>query len=121
MPKMELKSRLDWNDNDWAKYLDCPVEAVQKHKKVLDDTYLTTIGRKKDTNLYHFVMYKYDYAPSGIKRLQLMHSGNHGFISYKEAVVDANNIISSMELTDFWAQTLNVPNRAIQMLLIRQK
>ena len=118
---VQQKPRLKWTDLDWATYLDCPVQEIPSIKKFLDDTFVMSIARQKSTGRYCFAMYKYDFAPSGATRLQLIKSGNNSFSNIMYALHDANNnIISKMELTDFWAKTYNVPRRALQMMLIHE-
>ena len=121
MPDIKQKSRLDWNDTDWATYLGCSVRNVAKYRKLLEENYFTCVEQDKNTGLHSFALYKYDIAPSGVKRLHLLLSSNRGFTNLSDATVDANNIISGLELTDFSAAAFNVPKQAVQMLLIRQK
>jgi hypothetical protein len=117
-----MESRLTWTDEQWATYLNCPVASVKKYKQVLENNYVTAIEKNKKTNLYSFAVYKYDIAPSGAKRLQLLLSDDkHTFSDLTAALNNANNIISTMELSDYVASVLSVPKQAIQMLLIRQK
>ena len=119
---MNMKSRQDWNDTDWANYLQIPVSEVKKCRALLDDMFVMAVERNKITQQYSFAMYRYDIAPSGVKRLQLAATDDkHSFADIKDAVVNANNIIACMELTPYWAKTLNMPAQAIQMLTIRTK
>ena len=115
------KSRLDWNDTDWAAYLGCSVQNVAKYRELLEKNYLTCVEQDKKSGLHAFALYKYDIAPSGTERLRLMLSSKRRFNNVSDAVKDANNIISTLELSDFWAGEFNVPKQAVQMLLIRQK
>ena len=116
------KSRLNWNDLDWATYLDCPVQKIPEYKRVLDANYVTAVERNRTTGRYSFAMYKYHTKPSGDQNLQLLLSDDkHSFPTIMDAVHDANNIISTMELSDFWAKALGMPARAVQMMLIREK
>lgn len=116
------KSRLDWTDMDWANYLNCPVQKIPEYKKILDANFLTAIERDRETGKYSFVMYQYAIAPSGFKRLQLILSDDkHKFNNLTDAVRDANNVISTFEFTDFKAKMFDMPKKALQMLLIRQK
>ena len=121
MTDIKQKSRTEWNDKDWATYLGCPVAKVADYRNILDRNYVMSIQRDSRTQQYYFAMYRYDITPSGTKRLQLKYSSKKQFTTTQDALTDANNIISTIELTDFWAKTFKVPNRAIQMLLIRQK
>jgi len=116
------KSRLNWNDLDWATYLDCPIQNIPEYKQVLDKNFVMAVERNRTTGRYSFAMYRYHTKPSGDQNLQLLLSDDkHSFPTIMDAVCDANNIISTMELNKFWAKTLDVPARAIQMLLIREK
>jgi hypothetical protein len=118
---VQQKPRQTWTNLDWATYLCCPVKEISSIKKFLDDTFVMSIARHKNTGLYCFAMYKYDFAPSGATRLQLINSGKKSFQNVMDALRDANeNIISQMEFTDFWAKAYNVPKRALQMMLIRE-
>lgn len=115
------ESRLTWTDENWASYLDCPVKDIPSIRKFLDDNYVVAIERNKITGKYSFAMYRYDVAPSGVRRLQLFLSDDkHSSSDIKKAMHDANNIIATLELTDFWVKALNIPKRALQMLLIRE-
>ncbi len=119
---MVLKSRLEWKNEDWANYLDCPVQKISEFKKILDENYVMAVERNAASKLYSFAVYRYDVAPSGAKRLQLLLTDDkHKFANIQDAMHDANNIISSLELNDYCAKALNVPKRAIQMMLIREK
>ncbi len=121
MSDHSVKSRLDWQDADWAKHLNCPVSKIPEYKKILDENFLTAIERDKQSGQYSFALYSYDVAPSGFTRLRLSATGNKSFTNLLDAVRDANNIISCWELSDFWAKAFDVPKQAVQMLLIRQK
>ena len=115
-------SRLEWKDTDWARYLDCSVQKIPEFRKVLSENYVTAVGQDKKTNLYSFVLYRYDFSIAGTKRVRLLLSDDKNkFNDFGHAVQHANNIISTLELSDIWAEALNVPKRAIQMMLIREK
>ena len=114
--------RLTWTDENWANHLGCPVKDIPSIRKYLDNNYVVAIERNKFTGKYSLAMYRYDVAPSGARRLQLLLSDDkHGSVDVKQAIHDANNVISKLELTDFWSKALNVPKRALQMLLIRER
>lgn len=121
MSGQTMKSRLDWQDSDWATYLNCPVSKIPEYKKILDENFVTAIERDRQSGQYSFALYRYDVAPSGFKRLQLSKTSKKSFANLLDAVHDANNIISCWELSDFWAKAFNMPKQAVQMLLIRQK
>lgn len=117
-----IQGRLEWTDADWANYLDCPIKKIQEYKKILDENYVMLIEQDRVSGQYSFAAYKYNFAPSGIKRLQLwLTDDKHKFATATDAIHNANNIISKLELNDIWAEALNIPNRAIQMMLIRGK
>lgn len=120
MTENRLKSRLDWQDVDWAKHFGCSVQQVDQYRKIVDDNFLFVIERKRISQKYSLAVYRYDIAPSGAKRLQLMISSKKEFEDLNSALWDANNIISCLELNDFCANALNIPKQAIQMALIRQ-
>lgn len=115
------KSRFDWTDRDWAIYLGCPVHKVSEFKRVLDDNFIPTIERDKKTGKYFFSMYRYYIAPSGHEELKLLMSADQQFGKLNDALCDANNIISTLELGVHLAEELNIPDRAIQMMLMRTK
>ena len=122
MSLVKPKSRFEWTSLDWASYLGCSVHEIPSIMKFLGNTYVTAIERHKVTGRYSFAMYKYHTAPSGAKDLHLMLSDDkHSFPNITDALCYANNIISTLEFTDFWAKMLNVPKRSLQMLLIREK
>lgn len=112
-----LKSRLNWTDMDWANYLGCPVHRVSAYRQILDNNLIPKIECDKKTGKYFFALYRYDVA----KNLQLMMSADRQFNRFNDAACDANNIISISELDDYWAEQLHIPNKAIQMMLIRNK
>lgn len=122
MSLVKPKSRSEWTDLDWANYLCCPIHEIPSIRKFLEDNYVPVIERNKSTGHYSFAMYRYHIAPSGAKDLHLMLSDDkHSFSNLTDALCDANNIISTLEFTNFWADALNVPKRSLQMLLIRKR
>jgi len=121
---VRCKPRLEWTNLEWANHLECPIQEISSIRKFLNDNYVMAIERNRKTGRYSFAMYIYHNAPSGAKDLHLMLSADdekHTFVNPMDALRDANNIISSLEFSDFWAKTLNVPKRALQMMLIREK
>ena len=118
---MSSNIRLTWQDKDWAAYLGCSVGDVKKYKKILDQNYVISVGRNTATNLYGMRVYRYDLTPSGEKRLRLLLSSKAEHKDILQALSSANDIISKMELNDFIAEELNMPAKAIQMMLIREK
>jgi len=117
-----IKSRLDWDDTDWAKYLNCPETEIPEYRKWLENTFEPVVEVNKKNGLYRFAMYRYDIAPSGFKRFQLFLTGpEKEFKKATDAVCDANNLISSLEFTDFWAKMYEVPKKVLQMRLIKAR
>ena len=119
MPTTKSVSRLEWQDADWARQLNCPVQNVPEYRKIMEENFLTSIESNKVSGEYSFVVYRYDTAPSGAQRLQLWLTGDKSFQEIEDALRDANNIIATLELTDFWAKVYGVPKQALQMLVIR--
>ena len=114
--------RTQWRDSDWAAYLCCSVADVVKYRETLNSMFLTGIARSETEGKYRFELHRYDYAPSGQKRLFLYLTGNNVFDTYEAALKDANtNIIPKIRLNDFWERHLNVPANAIQMMLINDR
>lgn len=119
---MITKDRTQWRDSDWATYLRCSVADVAKYREVLSGMFLTGIAHSVSEGKYRFELHRYDYAPSGQKRLFLYLSGNNAFDTYEAALKDANiNIIPKLRLNDFWERHLNVPADAVQMMLINER
>lgn len=119
---VQQRPRSKWTDLDWATYLGCPVTKVTGIRNFLYGTYLTSIARNEKTGRYCFAMYKYDVAPYGTIGFQLVKIGKKEFTGIMDALRDANeNIIPEMEFSDFWTNAYNVPKRALQMMLFREK
>jgi len=115
-------NKAQWRDSDWAAYLGCSVADVVKYRGILNGMFLTGIAHSESEGKYRFEMHRYDFSPSGQKRLFLMSSGNKTFDTYEAALKDANtNIIPKMYLSDFWERHLGVPARAVQMMLINER
>ena len=114
--------KTQWGDSDWAAYLHCPVAKVAQYREILESMFITGIAKDADTGKYRFEMHRFDFAPSGQKRLFLMLSSNKVFDTYEEALKDANaNVISKLYLDSFWERHLEIPARAVQMMLINQR
>ena len=119
---MTTNDRTQWGDSDWAAYFRCSVAEVVKYRETLNSMFLTGIAHSASEGKYRFEMHRYDIAPSGQKRLFLKLSGNNAFDTYEAALKDANtNIIPKMYLDDFWERHLNIPARAVQMMIIPQR
>lgn len=119
---MAVVDRAQWGDSEWAAYLGCPETKVAQYREILESMFLTGVSKDVASGKYLFVMHRYDFSPSGQQRLYLMQSGKNMFDTYEAAVKDANtNIISKMYLSDFWERHLEIPAKAVQMMLIKQK
>ncbi|MCR4917927.1 MAG: hypothetical protein K5912_03215 [Alphaproteobacteria bacterium] len=119
---IKIKSRLNWNDVNWAKYLKCPKDKIPEYREWLEKTFVPVVEVNKKTGGYRFAMYRYDIAPSGFERWQLFVTGpEKQFKNDNDAVRDANKLISVLEFTDFWAKMYDVPKKVLQMRLIIEK
>ena len=59
---------------------------------------------------------------AGTKRVLPMITGKEKFSSFESAAKNANqNIIPKLELNRFWSWALDVPQRALQMLHIKDR
>ena len=112
-------NRLKWTDMNWATYLGCSVQQVQEYKQILNEHFIPLIKRDNKTKKYSFEMYRYD--TTGRKKPHLEISDKRQFNNIAEATDNANSLISCMELKESWANNFNMPKRAIQMMLIREK
>ena len=118
-----LENREMWSDKEWASYLNCPVEKIAEYRKILNDNFVLGVEQNKETKKYSFVSYKWHIHPSGHRSSQLWLTDDlHRFDTFSQAAQYANqNIISKLQLTDFWAKQYNIPSKALQMMLIRTK
>ena len=113
-------NRLNWKDTDWAAYLGCPVEYIQKYRAKLEKDFVSRVDIKKNDGKYHFCLYKYRLNESGNKMLQPVFSSTIGSFSEQNAVDEANEkIIPLLVLPELYAKQNNIPEKAIQMLLIK--
>jgi hypothetical protein len=115
------ENRLKWTDMNWATYLGCSVQQVQEYKKILNEYFIPLIKRDNKTKKYSFEMYRYDATSAGRKKSHLEIRDPRPFNNMAEAIDNANSLISCMELKESWANTFNMPKRAIQMMLVREK
>ena len=72
---------------------------------------------------FRFAMYKWDTAPSGFRRLQLVLTDDrHCCYTENEAIEYANTyILPKIQLNDYWAKVYNVPANALQLLHINKQ
>ena len=119
---MAVVNKAQWRDSDWAAFLGCSVADVAKYREILNGMFVTGIAHSEAEGKYRFEMHRYDFSPSGQKRMFLMLSSDKVFDTYEAALKDANtNIIPKMYLNDFWERHLEIPARAVQMMLINQR
>ena len=78
------------------------------------DRYLTT---------FRFALYKWDMAPSGFKRLQLVATDDwHCCYDENEAIEFANtHILPKLQLNNYWADVYGVTPTALQLLRIKKQ
>jgi len=113
--------RLNWTDKDWAAYLGCPVEHIQKYRDRLEKDFVSRVDIKKSDGNYHYCLYTYRVNESGNKMLQPIYSSTTGFSSEKNAVDEANEkIIPILLLPEPYARKNNMPDKALQMLVIKE-
>ncbi len=118
---MAQLDRLEWTDADWANYLNCSVEKINEYKKILSSHIVMEIKEIR-TNFYEFQIYRLVMGPKGRKRKTLVGvDWVHQSRDRAEVVNNANTVISSLTLKDEIAAKFNVPNAAVQMMLIREK
>lgn len=117
-----LKNRMEWNDKDWAKHLNCHVSKIPEYRKALTEMFLPVIEQNRLDGLYYFAMYRYHISMAGTKSLQLFLTKDApGFKTKQEAIDDGNKVISTLEFTDFWAKIYEMPKKVLQMMLIKQR
>ena len=117
-----MENRINWSDQDWAKHLGIEVKDLPRVRDFVNDNYYVTTVRNQITNKYSVALYKYHKSPSGFKTLQLVATANKEFAESAQAVKYANeNFLSTLEITDAWTQSLNIPKRALQLLSIRER
>lgn len=108
--------RLYWTDENWAKYLRCPIKDVEEWRNILNANYDVCVELCKNDNMYHLRIY---YKGQG---LRLIAFSSQGFYSEQSAIMNANEtIIPILSLNPLMSQKLGVPREALQMVLIKEK
>ena len=114
--------QLNWTDKDWATHMGCLVQEVSGIRQLIAERFFPGIAQDKTTGKYNFVMTKLYESMSGTKRVVPMVSSTKMFSTFESAATHANNeIIPLLEFNKFWAQALGVPERALQMLHIKER
>jgi hypothetical protein len=114
--------QLTWTDKQWATYLGCPVQEVSKIRVFIKENFFPLIAQDTTTGEYNFVMTRMHESMSGTKSVIQMMSSMQKFSTSESAAKHANNeIIPVLEFTHVWAQSLGVPERALQMLHIKER
>jgi hypothetical protein len=114
--------QLTWTDEQWAAHMDCPVQEVPSIRKYMTENFFPEIERNKETGEYYFAMSKMDTSFAGTKRVLPMITGKEKFSSFESAAKNANqNIIPKLEFNRFWSWALDVPQRALQMLHVKER
>ena len=114
--------QLNWSDKQWAEYFMYPVHEISSIKKYVTENFFPVIEQDKNTGKYSFAITRLDTSIAGTKRILPMVSDPKKFSSYSDAVKHANNnIMPKLELKPFWASALNIPQRALQILHIKER
>lgn len=114
--------QLNWTDKQWATYLGCPVQEVPSIRTYVRANFFPVIEQDKDTKAFNFVMTKMATSIAGTRRIMPMVSDKKSFSDFESARTHANNeVIPKLELTEFQSDALYIPQRALQMLHIRER
>lgn len=114
--------QLQWGDEQWAKYLSCSVEKYKKARAFVNNLFVVEAFQDNKTGKYGVMLSKRHDTPSGNVRYTLQLSTSAKFDSMNKAVAFANEtMIPSLELTDFWTNTYDVPAKILQTLHINQR
>lgn len=118
---MVKKSRKDWADEDWAAHLCCPVEDVPEIREIVQQNYVPEI--MFNGKGYFFSLSKYHLSPSGNESLIQIYRQpkSKGYKTEKKAIKKANGWLGYNELKPFPAMLMGVPEKALQMLFIKQR
>ena len=115
------ENRLEWLDSDWAEYLHCPVTEIPRIRNLMQYNFVLTIKKDKKTGKYYFALSRRNYTPAGFKRLHDLKTPVTYFDTKHEAIEDANKYMSEQLFPAVGAKLYKIPQRAIQMVLIREK
>ena len=114
--------QMTWTDKQWAAYLDCPVQEIPSIRAYVLANFFPVIEQDKNTKAYNFLLTKMSTSMAGTKRVMPMVSDKKVFSDFESARTRANNeVIPKLELTKFWSDAYNIPQRALQMLHIKER
>ena len=114
-----ISDRTQWSDLNWAEYLNCSVEKVAEYRTKLNDEFFASIVLNKITGKYCFALYRWHLHPSGHKSLQLSNTSKTEFNTEQQAAKHAiSSIIPNLILSDFWAKSLKLHSKSLQMLVL---
>lgn len=117
-----MGNRLYWKDSDWADYFKCPIAKIQEYRSILNKIFVSRVDINEKDGKYHFCLYNYRVNESGNKMLRLLVSATSGFYSEQVAIDYSNEqIIPRLVLQESFAKRLGIPDKAIQMLTIKDK
>jgi len=117
-----MASCINWTDQQWAMHFGMSVKNIPMIRRFVTEHYTATIVKHKETSKYFVAVYKYDISPSGFKRPILMVTSKEGFDKSDEAVTYANEqFLPGLRLTEFWAKAFGVPEKALQMLFVKER
>ena len=114
--------QLNWTDKQWAIQMNCPVQEIPSIRAYVHANFFPVIAKDKNTKAYNFIMTKMGTSMAGTRRVMPMISDKNVFSDFESARTHANNeVISKLELTKFWSGAYNIPQRALQMLHIKER
>ena len=114
--------QLTWTDKQWAAYMGCPVQEVPSIRTYVRANFFPVIEQDNNTKAYNFMMTKMSTSMAGTRRIMPMISDQKTFTDFESARTHANNeVIPNLELTKFWSDALYIPQRALQMLHIKER
>ena len=114
--------QLNWTDKQWAIHMGCPVQEVPSIRTYVHANFFPVIEQDKDTKAFNFLMTEMATSIAGTRRVMPMVSDKKSFSDFESARTHANNeVIPKLELTKFWSDALYIPQRALQMLHIRER
>ena len=114
--------QLKWTDQEWAAHLGCTVQSVPNVRKFIKEMYFVGVGKLRDGARYSCALYRMDFSPSETPRFFQVQSVNKTFKTTGDAIKYANEtFIPRLEFLPNVAKCLNVPQRALQMLHVKEK
>jgi len=117
-----MEDRINWSDQDWAKYLNCPVEKIPEYRKALSANIVMEVHFCNANERYEFRIFKKVIGSKGRKiKSPVLLDWVHAHHDKAQVVRCANEMISSLELKDEVAKKFNVPAKSVQMMLIRER